>query len=190
MLSHHRFNQERLPYLQTSSTRNHTVERLWPEINNRVNYPLKTALLQLTDQEAIDMEDNLVRYCVSNLTCQLCHIGLASVAESWNAHRIPGKGIPNHFAEPGCKRRISAELLPNALDAADLYRQHLGSALKQHSTFGVDPFTTEQDKLRTESNFAEKYPDIAHLFFRAVNGDFTPYKEALLYLINRTQKNV
>ncbi|KAG7317705.1 hypothetical protein KOW79_018740 [Hemibagrus wyckioides] len=26
MLSHHRFNQERLPYLQTSSTRNHTVE--------------------------------------------------------------------------------------------------------------------------------------------------------------------
>ncbi|XP_039890167.1 uncharacterized protein LOC120735054 [Simochromis diagramma] len=190
MLSHNRFNQERLPYLQTSSTRNHTVERIWPEINNRVNYPLKTALLQLMDQEEIDMEDNLVRYCVSNLTCQLCNIGLASVVESWNAHRIPGKGIPNHFAEHGCKRRISPELLPNALEAADLYRQHLGSALKEHSTFGVDPFTTEQDKLRTESHFAEKYPDISHLFFRAVNGDFMPYKEALLSLINITQRNV
>lgn len=80
--------------------------------------------------------------------------------------------------------------MPNALEAADLYRQHLGSALKEYSTFGVDPFTTEQDKLRTESHFAEKYPDISHLFFRAVNGDFMPYKEALLSLINITQRNV
>nr|XP_020461072.1 uncharacterized protein LOC109963123 isoform X3 [Monopterus albus] len=189
MLSHHRFNQERLPYLQTSSTRNHTVERLWPEINNRVNYPLKTALLQLMDQEEIDMEDSLVRYCVSNLTCRLCHIGLTSVAESWNAHRIPGKGIPNHFAEPGCKRRITSELLPHSLGAADLYRQHVGSALTAYSTFGVDPFTTEQVKNRTENHFSDKYPDISPLFYRAVNNDFAPYKEALLYLIHTTQRN-
>nr|XP_020461071.1 uncharacterized protein LOC109963123 isoform X2 [Monopterus albus] len=168
---------------------NHTVERLWPEINNRVNYPLKTALLQLMDQEEIDMEDSLVRYCVSNLTCRLCHIGLTSVAESWNAHRIPGKGIPNHFAEPGCKRRITSELLPHSLGAADLYRQHVGSALTAYSTFGVDPFTTEQVKNRTENHFSDKYPDISPLFYRAVNNDFAPYKEALLYLIHTTQRN-
>ncbi|XP_071063086.1 uncharacterized protein [Pseudochaenichthys georgianus] len=190
LLSSYRHNQERRPYLQTSSTRNHVVERIWPEVNNRVNYPLKTALLQLVDQEELDMDDNLVRYCVSNLTGQLCHIGLTMVVESWNAHRIPGKGIPNDLAGSGCPKKIPQELLPHSLEAADLYKQHLGSQLTIHSTFGVDPFSTEQDKLTVENQFAEKYSDISDLFFRAANNDFAPYKEALLHLITTTQRNV
>lgn len=37
-------------------------QRFWPEINNRINYPLKTALLQLVDQEELK-KYSLVRYC-------------------------------------------------------------------------------------------------------------------------------
>lgn len=83
---HNRLTDEPLLQIQ-----NHIVERIWPEVNSRVNYPLKTALLQLVDQEEIYLNISLVRYCVSNLTGQLCQIGLTGLVESWNAHRIPGE---------------------------------------------------------------------------------------------------
>nr|XP_055066423.1 uncharacterized protein LOC129448235 [Misgurnus anguillicaudatus] len=167
---------------------NHTIERIWPEINNRVNYPLKEALVQLVDQELIDMDCNLTRYCVSNFVCQLCHLGISRVVEAWNNHRIPGKGIPNQIAQGGCAKKISAALLPHGTEAADLYMNTLGTSLTRVSAFGTDPFTSEHEKATVEQLFSEKCPDITYLLNNTVNKNFLPFKEALMCLVNLTQR--
>lgn len=67
--------------------------------------------------------------------------------------------VPNDLVCSGCPKRIPQQLFPHSSEAADLYNQHLGSSLTTHSTFGVDPFSTEQDKLTVENQISEQYPD-------------------------------
>lgn len=69
---------------------NHKIERMWPEINQRVNYPIKTAIVELVEADAINTEDDLTKFCLSQLCIQLAELGINDVVKSWNAHRIPG----------------------------------------------------------------------------------------------------
>ncbi|CAL8375253.1 unnamed protein product [Gadus morhua 'NCC'] len=188
-LAEHRHNTQRQPYLQTPSTRNHVIERMWSEVNARVNYPLKTALVQLVDQEELDMEDNTSRYCVSNLTCQLARIGITNVIQAWNAHRIPGRGIPNELAKEGCPAKLSEDLLPVGAVAADLYQQEMGSALKRESIFGSDPFPSEEAQQWTETEFGSLF-DLLSLYQNVVNHNYGPFKNAVRSLIDITSRHV
>lgn len=53
------------PYLQTSSTYNHIIERIWVEVNKRVTYPIKAVIVLMDDERAINMENRTDKYCVS-----------------------------------------------------------------------------------------------------------------------------
>lgn len=69
---------------------NHKVERMWPEVNQRVNYPIKAALVELMDADALNVDDDVTKFCLSNLSIQLAEVGIQQFVESWNAHRVPG----------------------------------------------------------------------------------------------------
>ncbi|WAQ94000.1 hypothetical protein MAR_006471, partial [Mya arenaria] len=84
-----RYNQGRQPYIQTQSERNHKVKRMWPEVNQRVNYPVKTALVDMVNRDHLDMDDELIKYCLSNICVPLAEIGIERFVNSWNLHRIP-----------------------------------------------------------------------------------------------------
>lgn len=63
-LSHQRHNQSREPVLQSLSRQNHRAERIWPEVNQRINYPVKRLLLAMENNEEIHMGDDETRFCV------------------------------------------------------------------------------------------------------------------------------
>jgi len=57
-LANLRLQQTRPPVLQTTSTNNHRVERMWVEINQRVNCPVKQILVSMEGAQEIDTQDS------------------------------------------------------------------------------------------------------------------------------------
>ena len=69
---------------------NHTVERYWPEVNARVNYPIKLCLIKMEENGVIDMDSSVHKFCVSCFTLRVAKAGTSLVVKSWNEHCIPG----------------------------------------------------------------------------------------------------
>lgn len=71
--------------------RNLTIERIWPEVNSRVNYPIKRVLVGLEENGILDMTNEHVQFCVSWFTCKVAEVGMKIFVDSWNFHKIKGK---------------------------------------------------------------------------------------------------
>ena len=64
LLSPQRSTRTHAPVLQSSSRQNHRVERLWPEVKQRINYPMKRVLIEMEAIGEINMSDNVTKFCV------------------------------------------------------------------------------------------------------------------------------
>ena len=69
---------------------NLTVERIWPQINMRINYTLKRMLYLLREQNRIDMTCLTTKFCVSFITIKTASVGMVKFVSSWNSHFIAG----------------------------------------------------------------------------------------------------
>ena len=77
---------------------------------------------------------------------------------------------------------IDNQLLPDPQDAV-AHMESLGSRLTVFSPFGTDPLEGREDLIsRREAMFSAKYPDFGPFFYSAVNGDYSLFREGLLYL--------
>ena len=68
VLSCYRLEGRKQPFKQTRSTENNVAERMWPEVNQRINYPVKRAMNDIieTDKTGIfDIENHTFKFCVS-----------------------------------------------------------------------------------------------------------------------------
>ena len=61
------------------------------EFNTHVNYPIKRALNAMVNEDLINMDDDMNKFCVSWFTSRIADIGIQQVISSWNNHAIPGK---------------------------------------------------------------------------------------------------
>ena len=76
---------------------NHLAERHWVEVNSRVNFPIKRALVNMQQNSVIDMDCPVTKYCVSFIAGKLCQVGIQRHIQAWNNHRIPGIIIINNI---------------------------------------------------------------------------------------------
>ena len=51
VLSCYRLEGRKQPFKQTRSTENNVAERMWPEVNQRINYPVKRAMNEIIETD-------------------------------------------------------------------------------------------------------------------------------------------
>ncbi|XP_068747843.1 uncharacterized protein [Montipora capricornis] len=179
VLKEHRRNPSRLPYIQSTSKENHRAERIWVEMNHRVNYPLKRALNAMVNNEEIDMEDEITKFAVSWVTMKICHTGCKQVIDAWNSHCIPGKGAPNDLQRNDKTKPVLKELVPTGTEAAELYQER-GGHLTFWPEFGQDPLWGTNKYAKRLEDFYQQFPHLNELFYEVTNNRFANFSIAVI----------
>ena len=66
------------------------VERIWVEINARVNYPIKEVLVDMLERGDFSLDAEWHKFCVSWFVIQVASTGIELFVAAWNDHPIPG----------------------------------------------------------------------------------------------------
>lgn len=175
------------PFKSTKSTENNIIERMWVEVNSRVNYPIKSALGQFARDGFIDMSLDYTKFAVSWVTCHVSKVGLKRFVEAWNHHSVPKKGRPIDLMTKNNKAMpVSQSQLMNKKEAAEHYEQITTRKLTLLSTFGIDPLQEYSGlQARREEEFLKKC-NFENIFSKIQQGDATTFRFSIQFFLRLT----
>ena len=173
----------------TTSQQNHRDERIWPEVNAHVNYPIKAILISLEEDELIDMSNELHKFCVSWVTIQVIAPAVTTFVSSWNSHVIPGRngGVPIDLANRAQQiGSVPSTQVPTVCEAVVLH-EAAGGHLTRESTYGCDPIAEnpQLQQLRKRDFFAA-YSSMERIFSDVLHNRGMMLKEAIATYIQVT----
>ena len=188
-LARYRLWQDRHSVLQSMSRQNHRIERMWPEINQRINYPVKRILVLMESRDEIDMTNDTVKFCVSWTVINVIKNAVHNFVLAWNAHRIPGirGGIPNILASRAPQvSRISASLIPTTVEMVRIHQAGRGVLTPEHS-FGRDPLDgNEELQCLRDRDFHQHFPSMDVVFQSTLHSNGSLLRDAIRYFIHLT----
>jgi len=183
-----RNDTSRVALRRGKSTDNHIIERIWGEVNKRVNYPIKEIINEMVHQQLINICSDDVKFSLSWVICKVATEGVKRFVNSWNNHTIPKKGIPIKISKKSRCAKVNIDNVPHGQQAALWYEQSKNGKIKRDGVFGSDPLKSSSNLEHARSQHFERYfPDISDLFESVISGDGSTFKNAILYHIQLTQ---
>ena len=176
------------PYVQTTSTCNHIIKRIWVELYQRVTYPVKRIIKSMDDTRLINMDCPITKFCVSAVLCQICEIGIWRMIAAWNSHPIPHRGIPNDLQLQACGTvPVLAAEIPLPSVAVTLYRDQ-GGRLRDPAGFGTDPLQDSANLCRERQQqwITKCGMDVDEIFSATITGSDSALEMAVLNFIEIT----
>ena len=179
-----RNDPSRHPVMQSMSRQNHRAERIWPEINSRVNYPVKRILVRMEGDGLIDMGNDVTKFSVSWVTIRVVAQPVEMFVRAWNAHTIPGNrgGIPNVLARTSSQVAHIRPMHIPTVDEAVQNHESSGGQLTREATYGTDPIAGYEGlQALRERDFALVFPSMDAVFQDILHANGDLFRQAILH---------
>ena len=102
----------------------------WPEVNSRINYPIKRAMnviLHSEVNEIFNLGEPVMKYAVSWVMLYVSHDAIQHLLLSWNYHRVPGPQgcIPiENMIQTSRTVKLPEYLIPTTAEAVKMYEEN------------------------------------------------------------------
>lgn len=178
------------PYVQTTSTDNHIIERMWVELNQQVTYPVKRVVAAMDNQGQINMDDPSTKFSVSTVLLHVCEVCMNRFVAAWNSHSIPNRGISNRIQNQQFNiSSIHPFEIPDVPAAVAMYTAQ-GGTLTEPTSFGIDPLNGDAALLQERQDrwSVACGMSVDDIFSNLVSGDSVPLENAIINFITITEQ--